>query len=91
MIFELPISINQDTTIIETYRVVLDDNNVSAKLYRIEKRKVEGLEETVETYAMTLYKHPRSLDNNGQKYKWVDEQEVVNWMMGLGYSEKESE
>jgi regulator of RNase E activity RraB len=91
MIFELPVSVSEDTTIIETYRVVLEDNNVSAKLYKIEKHVVEESEEIIETYAMTFYKHPLSLDNNGQKYQWINEQEVVNWMMGLGYSEKESE
>ena len=91
MIFELPVTISEDTTIVETYKVVLEDNNITAKLFKIEKHVVEEVEEIVETYAMSFYKHPLSLDSNGQKYRWVDTQEVVNWMMGLGYSEKGSE
>jgi hypothetical protein len=91
MIFELPVTISEGITIVETYRVMLEENDTAAKLFRIEKRLVDGTEETVETYATTFYKHPLKFDENGQRYKWVDQQEVVDWMLGKGYSEKESE
>jgi len=91
MIFEIPIAISEHITIIETYKVVLEENNTVAKLFKIEKQIVEEMEKTVETYSGIFYKHPLRFDKNGQRYKWIDAQEVVNWMLGEGYSEKESE
>jgi hypothetical protein len=91
MIFELPVTISEDTTIVETYKVVLEDDNTAAKLFKIEKRVVEEIEEIIETYSTTFYKHPFKFDDNGQRYKWTGTQEVVDWMLGKGYSEKESE
>ena len=91
MIIELPIIVSEGTTIVETYRIILDENDTAAKLFRVEKQVVEDVEETIETYATTFYKRPLTFDDNGQRYKWVDTQEVVDWMLGKGYSEKESE
>jgi len=91
MIFELPVAISENTNIVEKYRVVLEDNNTVAKLYRIEIRLIEEKEEEIEIYSNSFYKHPLKFDNNGQRYKWLDCEEVINWMMGKGYSEKESD
>lgn len=91
MIIELPLTISENTTIVETYKIVLEENNTAAKLFKIEKLVVEEVEKIIETYSTTFYKHPLRFDDNGQRYKWTSSQEVVDWMWGKGYSEKESE
>jgi hypothetical protein len=84
MIFELPIVTSESTSIIEICKVVLDSDNITANLFKIES-------EDTEIFLKTIYKHPLKFKDNGERYQWINEQEVVDWILGKGYSEKDSQ